>query len=127
MSESGQETAEEFMAIGRYDWYVTGHGRSGARLHYVRPESFTDEHKADMVDNWCVLTPVRLACGRLVKEVHIPGLFSRMSLMRCKQCCRVMKMPQGRQSPKNDAECRKLLGLKVDSIEDDEPRRFARH
>jgi hypothetical protein len=107
-SDSGQETPEDFMTLGRLDWYVT---QNWNRLHYVEPADFTPEHFADMADGWAVFTPVRLACGRMAKNLHIPGIFSRMSKLRCAGCCRATGMPAGAGSPKNDDECRKLLGL----------------
>lgn len=103
------------MAFGRYDWYTTFEGR---RLHYVRPAEFSDDQHDEMREDWAVLSPVRLACGRRAKGVIIAGMFSRMGMMRCRGCCRAMKMPPGKGSPKNDDECRKLLGLARDSYED---------
>ena len=50
------------------------------------------------------------SCG-LQTMFWIPGIFSRMGAPRCKRCCRATGLPQGKGSPKNDPECRKLLGL----------------
>jgi hypothetical protein len=108
-SETGQETADEFISYGRLDWYTT----DASRLHYVRPEEFTEAHRADMESDWAVFTPVRLACGQMASTLHIPGIFSRMSTPRCKGCCRAAGFPQGKGSPKNDDACRALLGLPV--------------
>jgi len=108
ITPSGQESADEFLGFGRLDWYVTKAWRA---LHYVRPEDFTAEHRRSMEDDWAVLMPVRLACGRTAAEVRIPGIFTRMSHQRCTGCCRATGLPPGKGSPKNDDECRKLLGL----------------
>jgi hypothetical protein len=100
------ESAEQFISIGTYDWYVS---KSWNRLHAVT--EFTDEHKADMEMEWAVLSPVRLACGRTAASLWIPGMFSRMGAERCKGCCRATGMPAGKGSPKNDDACRAILGL----------------
>jgi len=105
------ESAEEFISIGRVDWYVT---KSWRKLHAVRDEDWTGEHRADMEQEWAVLSPVRLACGRVAASVCIPGMFSRMGAERCKGCCRALGYPQGKGSPKNDDACRVLLGLPAD-------------
>jgi hypothetical protein len=98
--------AAEFIDIGRMDWFVS---KSWNRLHAVL--EFTDDHKADMEQEWGVSSPVRLACGRTAAGVWIPGMFTRMGAQRCKGCCRTTGMPPGKGSPKNDDACRVLLGL----------------
>ena len=100
------ESADEFISIGRVDWFVT---KTWRKLHAV-PE-FTDEHRADMETEWAVLSPVRLACGRMAAGVQIPGMFTRMGGWRCKGCCRATGMPEGIGSPKNSDGCRAILGL----------------
>jgi len=100
------ESAEQFISIGRVDWFVA---KSWNRLHAV-PE-FTDEHKADMEAEWAVLSPVRLACGRTAAGVWIPGMFTRMGAQRCRGCCRATGLPEGKGSPKNDDACRVLMGI----------------
>lgn len=60
---------------------------------------------------WAVETPVRLACGRTATRLAVPGMFSRLSLPRCAQCCRALGGPEGNGSPKNDDRWRALLGL----------------
>jgi hypothetical protein len=103
------ESADEFISIARLDWLVT---RSWNRLHAVL--EWTDVHRADMEQEWAVLSPVRLACGRVAASVHIPGMFTRMGAQRCSGCCRATGLPMGAGSPKNSDECRVLLGLPVD-------------
>jgi hypothetical protein len=104
------ESAAEFIAIARVDWLVT---KSWNRLHAVL--EWTDEHRADMEQEWAVLPPVRLACGRTAASVHIPGMFSRMGAQRCTGCCRATGMVPGIGSPKNSDDCRAILGLPVES------------
>ena len=43
--------------------------------------------------------------------LEIPGIFSRMGVERCTECCQRSGLPEGIGSPKNDVECRKRLGL----------------
>jgi hypothetical protein len=100
------ENADDFINIGRYDWYVTA---TGTVLHAVT--AFTQVHREDMARDWAVLHPVRLACGQMAAGVFIPGLFTRGNAMRCRKCCRKLRFPEGEGSPKNDPECRKILGL----------------
>jgi hypothetical protein len=102
-------TAAEFIEIARVDWVVS---KSWNRLHAVL--EFADEHKADMETEWAVLSPVRLACGRVAAGVWIPGFGTRLGAERCKGCCRATGMPQGKGSPKNDDACRVLLVLPAD-------------
>ena len=105
------ESAGEFISIGRVDWFVAGLGR---RLHAVRDEAWTGEHRTEMEQEWIVWSSVRLACGRMAACVSIPGMFTRMGAERCKGCCRATGMPEGTGSPKNDDACRVLLGLPAD-------------
>lgn len=99
------------------DWLVT---RRWNRLHHATlddvdlQEMFDarqlgeDYRQADGRGPW------RLACGRTAAYLSIPGIISRMTKPRCVGCCRVLGYPTGVGSPKNDNECRKLLGLPVD-------------
>ena len=96
----------------RADWLIT---MSGERLHYAE---LSDDEYVDM-DDWRHLGLAeegtdgryRLACGRTVTYISIPGLFSRMSLPRCARCCNVVGIPRGKGSPKNSDECRRVLGI----------------
>jgi hypothetical protein len=106
-----REDADQFIELVRLDWAVT---KTWNRLHAVKPETWTDEHRDDMECEWAVLAPVRLACGRTAAYLCIPGLFSRMGAQRCTGCCRATGMPQGKGSPKNDDACRVILGLPTD-------------
>lgn len=105
------ESADEFIALSKVDWLVAGFGR---RLHAVRDEAWTDEHRTEMEQEWVVWSPVRLACGRMAACVSIPGLFTRMGAERCRGCCRALGYPIGRGSPKNCDAIRVLLGLPTD-------------
>ena len=103
------ESADQFISVGRFDWYVS---KSWNRLHAVL--EWTEEHRADMEQEWAVLHPVRLACGRVASYVCIPGFGTRLDAQRCKGCCRATGMPAGVGSPKNDNACRAVLGLPAD-------------
>jgi len=101
------EDPQEFISIGRYDWYVS---RSWNRLHWAEIGS---EYWAGIAMDWCVTEPIRLACGRTAAWLSIPGMFTRMGAQRCTGCCRVLGYPVGKGSPKNDDACRRILGLPV--------------
>ena len=104
MDERGQ-LITSFQEIARYDWFVS---TSYNRLHWAE---LSADHLADVPVYWSIQQPVRMACGRTAKSLHIPGIFTRMGAMRCVGCCRATGMPQGKGSPKNDDECRALLGM----------------
>lgn len=95
-----------FLTYGKYDWYVTG--RRDSKLHFAE---LNEDHQSYIPANWCVPVSVRLACGRVAKQLHIPGMGTRMSMERCRGCCRALGYPWGVGSPKNDPACRVLLGL----------------
>lgn len=99
---------DQFIEYAWVDWLVM---RSWRVLHAVPADRWTEAHREDMALEWYVFTPVRLACERIATELHIPGIGSRMSLPRCRQCCRALGLPPGSGSPKNDDECRRILGL----------------
>lgn len=101
------EDPDRFIELGRFDWFAT---KTWRKLHAVRDEDWTDEHRADMLA-WGVWHPVRLACGRTASQVFIPGPFTRMGAPRCTGCCRALGYPAGSGSPKNDDAVRPLLGL----------------
>ena len=94
--------------LTRVDWVVS---RSWNRLHYV---DLTDEQCVDLENEGILDGPIRLACGRTAATISIPGLFARMGAGRCVRCCQVTGLPTGIGSPKNDVECRVLLGLPVE-------------
>jgi hypothetical protein len=81
-------------------WLVTS---SGSSLHHG---SFTGD-----VDNE-VSGEGRTDCG-IESVLSVPGIFTRMSAPRCRRCCAATGMPEGTGSPKNDDDCRRLLGLEV--------------
>lgn len=83
-----------------FDWIDFGRSE---RLHAAK--EFTAN-----VDDWCA-TDVTTACNRTTARASIPGIGSRLAAPRCKQCCDALGLPHGNGSPKNDAECRRLLGM----------------
>jgi hypothetical protein len=85
-----------------YDWTIS---TSGDLLHHVTLPSDVE----DIDDLWYV-GPIAAACGRKLKAPRIPGVFTRMGAMRCERCCKALGLPLGKGSPKNDDECRLLLG-----------------
>lgn len=95
----------DFQEITRYDWFVSWKYN---RLHWA---DLTDADLTDVPEYWSIQHPVKLACGRTANSLHIPGVFTRMSAMRCVGCCRATGMPQGKGSPKNDDACREFLGM----------------
>jgi hypothetical protein len=92
----------EVQEIVDYDWMVSLHGD---RLHHVTLPEDADE------DTICFgVETLTAACGRPLRGARIPGIFTRMGAMRCDGCCRALGLPTGKGSPKNDDECRRLLG-----------------
>lgn len=90
--------AEQFREIARYDWLYD------ARHHILHaPAEFE-------VVGWHAEN-VTFACGRKASSANVPGIFSRLRLTRCAQCCDRLGYPRGVGSPKNDDACRVLLGL----------------
>jgi len=89
-------------------WLVTPVGR---RLHHATladPDDLAAVEDGESAEN------VALTCGRRVGWVTLPGLFARMGLERCTVCCRKRGLPPGKGSPKNDRDCRRLLGLTLE-------------
>ncbi len=78
---------------------------TGPVLHAPHPNVVRefDDWDGDPVDG-------SSACGVGVKLL-IPGVGSRLSARRCKTCCDLLGYPPGKGSPKNDAECRVILGM----------------
>jgi len=94
------------LPIAEYDWLVTTHGNV---LHHgkLTPEQHVEcEEWGGLYD-----VPVTLDCGIAVTTVHIPGVLTRMGAQRCVRCCRATGLPEGKGSPKNDQDCRRILGL----------------
>jgi hypothetical protein len=89
--------------IARYDWVEVYDGR---RLHAPVAAEYDD-------DEW-LLRDVTTACGLHFGVMGIPGLGARMGTKRCAHCCAALALPRGIGSPKNDDECRRLLGLGVE-------------
>lgn len=91
------------LSLNDLDWVYTG---GGGRLHKA---VLTREQDAELNDYAAVIAP--LLCGLSPRWVHIPGFFSRLGMPRCVRCCARAGLPRGVGSPKNDPECRRVLGL----------------
>lgn len=78
----------------KYAWIVSS---TWAALHYV------NGFNADTWYNWWDHNnhTATTACGRTF-EVDLPGIFSRMGLHRCVQCCRKLRIPDGDGAPANN-------------------------
>lgn len=107
------EDPSQFAAIIRVDWVVS---KSWNRLHALPYGPWTLEQHADIMCEWAVTRPVRLACGRMAAMACIPGFGSRLGLPRCSGCCRATGLAQGIGSPKNDSACRVTLGLDREAV-----------
>ena len=97
-------TAATFLEIAEYDWLVF---ESSSVLHALRTQI---QPKEGDVSCWGVTE-----CGRL-GTLYIPGMGARVGLDRCRTCCRVTGMPEGMQSPKNDAHCRAVMDARVQRV-----------
>lgn len=76
--------------------------RTSDRLHVV--------HVAErQSDDWWTDGEGTTLCG-VSSYLNYPGIFSRMGCYRCWRCCRALGIPPGKGHPKNDDECRRLLG-----------------
>ena len=91
------------LTLNDMDWVYTF---SGNVLHHA---TFTPEAEAEFNDY--ANGEGTLDCRKGLVRVEIPGMFSRISMQRCKRCCDRNGLPHGNGSPKNDAECRRILGL----------------
>lgn len=89
---------ERFREIIRRDW-----------LYYARHRILHAPAEFEVV-GWHAEN-VTFACGRKASSANVPGIFSRLKLTRCAQCCDRLGYPRGVGSPKNDDQCRELLGL----------------
>ena len=97
MTKSYRDSLIAYLAM---DWINFGRC---TRLH--SPASFDVD-----VDDWCA-TDVTTACERHTDRAFIPGIGARLAMPRCARCCAATDLPQGIGSPKNDLECRRILGL----------------
>lgn len=86
--------------LGRWDWLEA---EGASVLH--GPVTVTYDP-----DLWAAVD-VTFACGWHVERAYIPGLLTRMGAKRCSRCCDRMGYPRGVGSPKNDDECRRIMGL----------------
>lgn len=90
--------------IAEWDWVWLGEGDV---LHAVA----TVTNDAD--EDWYAEGATE--CGR-EGDMHIPGIFSRMSAKRCDRCCDRTGMPRGSQSPKNIEDCRPLVERRIAEV-----------
>ncbi len=91
-------------SLAEWDWVTDYRGRpSRERLHNLA----SADDPAEWEDNAGGAGVT--SCGKRSDWWSIPGLFSRMSVKRCKACCDALGYPHGKGSPKNDAECRRIL------------------
>lgn len=108
MTFADTDDGPSLVELARYDWVVTasyGSYRDGGRLHALA--AFDDDAQAE--DQWGGAGTT--ACGFHSEWLSIPGLFTRMGQKRCRRCCDLTGLPRGEGSPKNDDECRRLLGM----------------
>jgi hypothetical protein len=66
--------------------------RAGVRLHRVASITWADDDE--------IWGHGATACGEFA-EMHMPGLFSRMSAPRCLLCCHAAGVPPGDGAPFN--------------------------
>lgn len=92
--------AAEFRRIVEVDWIYANECR---RLHAPADSAYE-------VEDWTA-RDVTMACGWRVAYAFIPGFGSRLGLPRCSHCCDKLGLPRGVGSPKNDKECRIILGI----------------
>lgn len=86
--------------VAEWDWVITG---NGLKLHAPKVYHDPDYHAfAEGVTE----------CG-IETDLHIPGMFTRAGAPRCIHCCRIVGMPEGNGSPKNDDACRPIVRLRV--------------
>ena len=92
------------LPMHEYMWLVTP---SSSRLHHAS----LDLDDISSIEDGEFIRGVRLTCGRYVGWVTLPGVLTRLSEPRCRVCCRKTGIPEGKGSPKNDEECRRILGM----------------
>lgn len=96
-----KKMVRDWLDLARHDWVYFWRP---TRLHALK--RVTDKER--IVSHW--YAPGETMCGRK-GDLFIPGFLSRMSMERCKACCRKMGFPEGVGSPKNDKALRPLVGL----------------
>lgn len=103
-------TDPDGLDVWDYDWVWLG--LYGKLIH---APVFTPEERRFFSIN--LDGPGSTACGRHSDYLSVPGVLSRLSAKRCPRCCVAVGIPAGVGSPKNDDECRRILGLSVKGAE----------
>ncbi len=90
-------TGSNLATFDRVDWLAFGREN---RLHCpIRLLCYDDTDR--------LTYGFTFACGRSTPVASSTRMFTR----RCAQCCAQTCLPRGYGSPKNDPECRRILGL----------------
>ena len=79
----------------------------GTVLHHAN----LSEVQAQDLEEYATVWGATFACGLAVGMAIIPSPLARMKSNRCDRCCAETGLPVGVGSPKNDRECRRILGL----------------
>ena len=91
-------------ALVEVDWLI------GGRRTVLHHATLTDA-QLEVLEEEGFVGPVRLSCRQTAGWVTVPGVLSRLAAPRCLRCCRARGLPRGVGAPRNDGECRVLLGL----------------
>jgi len=98
--------SRDWREIAEWDWVHLG---TGLVLHAVG--TVTNDADADWYGDG------RTLCGR-AGRMWIPGFVSRMGDRRCRRCCTLAGMPQGKQSPKNVEALRPIASARIAALAD---------
>ena len=89
-----------------WDWALTA---TGWVLHHVKhldnAERFGDDRQGGG----------RMTCG-ITTWLSVPGMFSRIDGERCKNCSRILGIPPGIGSPKNDKALRPWVEKRIAAL-----------
>lgn len=93
-----------------FDWLITAEEDQLHHATLTRERAKECEERGGIYDE-----PVRFDCGLTATTALIPDVFSRGGfgggLPRCLACCEATGLPHGTGSPKNNPECRAILGM----------------
>lgn len=85
-------------------WWLHRHVRASL-LHAVRAAELTDlELQAALDEGVPVIRST--VCGRTL-PLTMPGVLSRLSMSRCRRCCKKLTVPPGNGTPANRREVSK--------------------